>query len=594
MKKFLEFLFISVIVAVTSSCNIDDVITTPLPPKIILDSETGIYTVKQGRELLIAPNYESATQATYSWTMDGRLLGVSPTLLFTRTEVGEYFITLTVTTDEGKDEEEIRVDVVELEIPTVTIAGSKQQTVAVGTTITLNASVREASIETSLSWSVNGEVVGSDNSYTFSAEAVGEYAITATATNEDGTHSDNVEIKVLNAEDMPFVWEFAKSDYHTVIGRKLLITPSTTSEEDGVAYRWKIVGNEESIGSDPHLIFTAESVGEYKIVGTATAEKQGEMLVLSREFTVTIYEMGAFYRPQSGASKADWNKVYEYTPAPGQFINETKTGGFDGTQTTPEAAIAYAESRMSEVDRDGNPYPNYVSLGGFGGYIVVGFDHSIDNSGDYDLGILGNSFSGSSEPGVVWVMQDENGNGQPDDTWYELAGSETGKAETIQNYSVTYYRPSGVKMAVQWTDNQGDSGEIDYLAQFHRQDYYYPLWIEEDSYTLTGTCLKARNYDASGNGSYWVNVEYDWGYADNFSPIDRLTGDANAAADANANHFKISNAIDFECKPIDLKFIDFVKVQVGVNTKSGWLGEVSTEVFGFYDYNMKKNDTVNK
>ena len=37
-----------------------------------------------------------------------------------------------------------------------------------------------------------------------------------------------------------------------------------------------------------------------------------------------------------------------------------------------------------------------------------------------------------------------------------------------------------------------------------------------------------------------------------------------------------------------MDYIDFVKVQVGVNTKSGWLGEVSTEVFGFYDYNMKK------
>jgi hypothetical protein len=70
--------------------------------------------------------------------------------------------------------------------------------------------------------------------------------------------------------------------------------------------------------------------------------------------------------------------------------------------------------------------------------------------------------------------------------------------------------------------------------------------------------------------------------------VDRLTGDANAGAAANANHFKISNAIDFECKPVHLDFIDFVKVQVGVNAKSGWLGEISTEVFGFYDYNMKK------
>ena len=594
MRRVLEFLFLSVIVVIISSCNIDDVITTSLPPKIVLDSETGIYTVKQGREIVIAPSYESAEGATYLWTMSGEVISSSPSLRFIQDKIGEYFITVSVSTESGADEEEIRVDVVALEIPTVTIAGSKQQTVAVGTLVNLNASVRDTSLETELLWSVNGEVVGNDNSYTFSAEAIGEYTITAMATNEDGIHSDGMKIKVLDAEDMPFMWEFASEQYHTVVGRKLLITPSATSEDDGVTYIWKMGDSEKPIGSDSRLVFTTGVAGEYKITGTATLVKNGEQIILNREFVITVYEAGVFYRPQNGASKADWNKVYEYTPAPGQFINETKTGGFDGTQTTCEAAIAYAEKRMSEVDRDGNPYPNWVSLGGFGGSIVVGFDHSIDNSGDFDLGILGNSFSGSSEPGIVWVMQDENGNGLPDDTWYELAGSETGKAETKQNYSVTYYRPSGVKMPVQWVDNLGNSGEIDYLAQFHRQDYYYPQWIESDSYTLTGTCLAPRNYDASSNGSYWVNAEYDWGYADNFSPIDRLTGDDNAAADANANHFKISNAIDFECQSIDLKFIDFVKVQVGVNTKSGWLGEVSTEVFGFYDYNMKKNDTLNQ
>ena len=588
MRKVLEFLFLSVIVVVASSCNIDDVITTSLPPKILLDSETGIYTVKEGREIIIAPNYELAEGAAYSWTMHGEVLSTSPSLRFLPEEIGSYFITIAVTTDAGSDEEEIRVDVIALEIPIVTIAGSKQQTVAIGTNINLNASVRNSSLETSLAWSINGEMVSGDSSYTFSADAIGNYTITATATNDDGTHSDSVEIRVLNAEDMPFVWEFASENYHIVVGRKLFITPSETSSEDSVTYRWMQVGREEPIGNDSRLIFTAESAGEYIITATATTEKECEMITITHEFAITVYEEGVFYRPKSGASKADWNKVYEYTPAPGQFINETKTGGFDGSQTTPEAAIAYAESRMSEVDRDGNPYPNWVSLGGFGGYIVVGFDHSIDNSGDYDIGILGNSFSGSSEPGIVWVMQDENGNGSPDDTWYELAGSETGKAETIQNYAVTYYRPSGTMMPVLWIDNLGNSGEIDYLTQFHRQDYYYPLWIESDSYTLTGTCLAPRNYDASGNGSYWVNAEYDWGYVDNFSSIDRLTGDENATADANANHFKISNAIDFECQPIHLDYIDFVKVQVGVNAKSGWLGELSTEVCGFYDCNLKR------
>ena len=62
-----------VIVVVTSSCNIDEVITTSMPPKIILDSETGIYTTKTGREIVISPTFESADDATYSWIMNGRL-----------------------------------------------------------------------------------------------------------------------------------------------------------------------------------------------------------------------------------------------------------------------------------------------------------------------------------------------------------------------------------------------------------------------------------------------------------------------------------------------------------------------------------------
>ena len=568
-------------VVISSSCNIDEEITTALPPKIVLDSENGIYTVKQGREVIITPSYENAEGATYSWKMDGRLIGNDASLAFMREAVGEYYILLTVTADTGSDSEEIRVDVIELETPIVSIAANKNQTVAVGTAVKLNATVKETSISTEVVWSVNGEEVTTNEelSYTFVATNVGSYTVAVSASNEDGVHSDKVQIEVVNAEDMPFVWEFDRTAYHTVAGRKLRIKPANVSNTDNVIYTWQI-GDGEVVSGDSSFIFTAESAGQYAITSTATLERGNNQLTLTREFDITVYEEGAYYRAKSSNSKADWNKVYEYTPAPGQFINELKTGGFDGTQTTMEAAIAYAEERMR--------VENWVSLGGFGGYIVVGFDHSIDNTGDYNLAVLGNSFSGSSEPGIVWVMQDENGNGEPDDTWYELAGSETGKESTVQEYSVTYYRPTGTMMPVQWTDNLGNSGEIDYLKQFHRQDYYYPLWIEEDSYTLTGTCLEPRNYDASGNGSYWVNVEYDWGYADNFSPVDRLTEEENAGAEANANHFKISNAIDFECEPIHLDYIDFVKVQVGVNTKSGWLGEVSTEVFGFYDYNMKK------
>ena len=133
---------------------------------------------------------------------------------------------------------------------------------------------------------------------------------------------------------------------------------------------------------------------------------------------------------------AEFNKVYTYLPGPGQFINEA------AEPATMEEAIAEAEKRLKSN--------LYVSLGGFGGFIVVGFDHMVKNVDGYDFGIYGNAFDGSSEPGIVWVMQDSNGDGLPNDTWYELRGSETGKAETIQDYAVTYFRPEGPKQPVKW------------------------------------------------------------------------------------------------------------------------------------------------
>ncbi|MBO7317359.1 MAG: hypothetical protein J6U43_01380, partial [Bacteroidales bacterium] len=279
-----------------------------------------------------------------------------------------------------------------------------------------------------------------------------------------------------------------------------------------------------------------------------------------------------YYRAATSVSSGMSDRVYEYTPAPGQFINETKTGGFSGNETTAEAACFYAEQRFSNSQ--------WVSLGGFGGYVVVGFDHSVENSSSYDFAVIGNSFSGSSEPGIVWVMQDENGNGQPDETWYELRGSETGLATTLGEYAVTYYRPSAAGMPVPWQDNIGNSGEIDYLADYHTQDFYYPMWVDADSYTLRGTLLEAKCFDKSGNGSYWILPEYDWGYADNFSAID-----CNQKGD-KANKFDISNAIDYNGNSISLQYIDFVKVQTATNAKCGWIGENSTEVCGFYDCNI--------
>src|SRR5690606_33774042 len=80
-----------------------------------------------------------------------------------------------------------------------------------------------------------------------------------------------------------------------------------------------------------------------------------------------------------------------------------------------------------------------VTLGAFGGSIVLGFDHIVSNVADADdIIIYGNASATGAEPGTVWVMEDTNGNGKPDDIWYEIKGSEYGKEGYISNYTVTY------------------------------------------------------------------------------------------------------------------------------------------------------------
>ena len=127
--------------------------------------------------------------------------------------------------------------------------------------------------------------------------------------------------------------------------------------------------------------FTPSSAGEYRITVSVT-EMQNSISVESAVTVVCVNgSESSGYRAASGASSAYSNRVYEYTPAPGQFINETNTGGFTGSESTREAAVEYASKRIAKQ--------SYVSLGSFGGYIIVGFDHSIQNKGGYDFAIQG-------------------------------------------------------------------------------------------------------------------------------------------------------------------------------------------------------------
>lgn len=253
-----------------------------------------------------------------------------------------------------------------------------------------------------------------------------------------------------------------------------------------------------------------------------------------------------------------WNKIYDYTPAPGQFINEDKSG-FKGVATR-EQALAYAESRLKQGE--------YVSLGGWGGSLVAGFDHSIKDGEGYDLIIRGNTHEGSSEPAIVWVMMDSNGNGQPDDVWYELRGSEYDKPSSKVRYALTYHRPVADFMSVRWQGEGELYGEINRTSQ-HTQPSYFPQWVEGEYYALYGSIV-AHNTTIDGAGNY-VNNPYAWGYADNM-------GENTISDDEQSCWFDIANAVCDDGSPAELPHIDFVKVQSAVCHQAGPLGEVSAEV----------------
>ncbi|WP_183561410.1 cell surface protein [Mucilaginibacter sp. SP1R1] len=260
-------------------------------------------------------------------------------------------------------------------------------------------------------------------------------------------------------------------------------------------------------------------------------------------------------RPVTATSNAYVTALFEYKPTPGQFINTDL-----GNQKGAEGVLK------------GNQ--GLVSLGAYGGYIVLGFDHTVLNvPNSNDFIVFGNAFNLFAEPGVIWVMDDKNGNGKPDDTWYELKGSQYGHDGYIRNYEVTYTRPAADTSDIPWKDNMGGTGFVKRNI-YNQQTTYFPEWVNAKEFTVTGSLLPSTNIDDS-NPEYIISRSFDFGYADNTAGGDKVD---------------ISNAIDKNGNRVKLKGIDFIKVQTGVLYDMGWLGEQSTEVCGAADLSMVKLD----
>ncbi len=364
---------------------------------------------------------------------------------------------------------------------------------------------------------------------------------------------------------MPLSYFQRASVRYTFAGRKVVLRPIVKGYANP-SYSWSLDGKETGERGE-YFSFIPEDPGSYTV--EVTVKENGRSYKAAIIIAAVNHAEAEGFRDNAGAAGL---KVLEYVPGPGQFINEN----MDGMEASLSTANTWARERLETG--------KLVSLGSFGGYLIAGFDHSIvAGNGKYDFIIEGNAFNSqagsSNEPGIVWVMQDVNGNGLPDDEWFELRGSGAENADTKADFGITYMRPETEQANIAWETIDGATGTVDYNLAFHSQPTYFPAWIDAGQYTLYGTCLPYYGYK-DPDTRQWELPSFDWGYADN-------AGDDNLGSgygeSNNSVGFKISNAVYCDGTPVNLMYIDFVKVQTGVLGQCGHLGEVSTEISSIHE-----------
>ncbi|RPD39466.1 hypothetical protein [Chitinophaga barathri] len=430
----------------------------------------------------------------------------------------------------------------------------------------------------SIVWVVNGQRVANAMQYTFQAPAdPGTYSLIVMAYNKGNIFQKVVQITTGRYRN----W---LATTNTIL--KLEASQKFAGRND---LKWEILSapselyrlSDTSSGSATAL-FAAVSRGGYQLKVSS-----GDLI---DTLLITVRQSDQLFSPYI-------TKVFDYLPAPGQFVNEL-----------PKYSAGDTHEKM--VEKAGKELvgeeANSITLGGWGGYVVVGFDHTIVNvPGRRDFRIHGNAFGansnprpnapfgGSCEPGIVMVAYDKNKNGKPDeDEWYEIKGSGSFSAEaepwysaavsknndvrTFRTYEMTYHRPTtetpvgtpeghiSIGNYIQWTDNQGQQG-YKIKNTYHTQSYY-PQWVKDEKITYKGIRLARNGIEESGQGSYFVLYAFRYGYVDNYPNAHNNSGiDIDWAIDKNGNK-------------VILPGIDFVKIYNGIDQENGWLGEASPEI----------------
>ena len=352
-------------------------------------------------------------------------------------------------------------------------------------------------------------------------------------------------------------------------------------------YEWILTKNplnkktDSIVGTTQDLRFIALYAGNYELTLNVTqGDKKG-----SKTTTVNVINETSNYNPYI-------TSIFDFDPAPGMFVNDLYKDGF-----AKDDVMKIALGRINETSVG---YP--LDLGGFGGSIVVGFDHTVINvPGKSDFRVYGGDVSNPTAsktnppaPGLIYVAYDKNKNGKPDaDEWYEIIGSQHTKANTIKNFKITYHKkPVGepvVTGSVLFLDYEhvyceNNQDETYYLARPRGRKEFYPLWATQTTVTYEGVKLDVDFETArAGQTTLWYSTPPEWGYVNAINP----DIDIDWAVDKNGNKANLPG-IDF------IKVVNCVSEAMGLCQQQSSMATVfagAADLHILKKYNLKK---VNK
>jgi hypothetical protein len=187
----------------------------------------------------------------------------------------------------------------------------------------------------------------------------------------------------------------------------------------------------------------------------------------------------------------------------------------------------------------------------------------VDHKDSYS--IRGNPMVGWREPGVVWMQEDKNGNGLPDELWYELPGSDethpTRKNLITRRYALTYFKANGAGSKneygqlireVYWADAKGRTGIIP-------GGFPDRFWGVQGVWVTYTTTLLRDDGEILAPG---YNMDDLTGYVDTYDNM----------------IFPVSRAVRADGTAANLTKVKFLKVQTSMFRYGDIFGDVSTEI----------------